>query len=162
VVVASPQLQNPSFTFQLYLDGNGNALELGVDGNQATSGLAYLQTASSSDFEGSYALSSFGVVNSNDAPAWSAVGPVTVASDAFSGFTDYSVQNSNNSASIVTPGVSLTGTETSSTGQFSLNWLSPQIQSSFGYWPIDNRRVIAIELDGQQSGILMLEGLQPN
>ena len=162
VVMASPQLQNPSFTFQLYLDGNGNALELGVDGNQATSGLAYLQAASSGDFEGSYALSSFGVVNNSDAPAWSAVGPVTVASDAFSGFTDYSVQNSNNSASIVTPGVSLTGTETSSTGQFSLNWLSPQIQSSFGYWPIDNRRVIAIELDGQQTGILMLEGLQPN
>lgn len=161
-VAAPPPLQNPSFAFQLYLDGNGNALELGVDANEATSGLAYQQTASSSDFEGSYALNAYGVVDINAAPAWSAVGPVTVASDAFSGFTDYSVQNSSNSASIVTPGVSLTGTETNSTGQFSLNWLSPQIQSSFGYWPIDNRRVIAIELDGQQSGVLMLEGLQPN
>jgi hypothetical protein len=48
-----------------------------------------------------------------------------------------------------------------------LNAANPQTQSGFGYYPIDNRRVIAIELDNQQTndpqmGLMMLEGVQPN
>lgn len=172
VVATSGSLQNPlSFTFQLYLDGNGNALQLGVDDTQATSGLAYLQSAPSSDFEGSYALNIFGIADINQAPAWSGVGPVTVASDSFSGYTDYSLQNADNSASAVTSGAPLSGSENSSTGQLALYGLvaqsgqsapNPQLESSFGYWVIDNRRVLAIELDGQQSGLMMLEGIQPD
>ena len=161
---------NPTFTFQLYLDGNGNALELGVDGLQITSGLSYLQQASSADFEGNYALNVYGFSGINLEPAWSAVGPVTVASDAFSGYTDYSLQNATNSASVVTPGVPLSGSENSSNGVLTLTGLnaeSSQAPSGFGYYPIDDRRVIAIELDGQQMGLnpqmglMMLEGLQP-
>ncbi len=162
---------NPTFTFQLYLDGNGNALELGVDSLQITSGLSYLQQASSADFEGNYALNVYGFSGINQEPAWSAVGPVTVASDAFSGYTDYSLQNASNSASVVTPGVALSGSEDSSTGLLTLTGLnaqSAQESSGFGYYPIDDRRVIAIELDGQQNGfnpqmgLMMLEGVQPN
>jgi hypothetical protein len=169
--ISSNQISNnPTFTFQLYLDGNGNALELGVDTLQITSGLAYLQQAPGSDFEGSYAVNVYGFSSINSEPAWAAAGPVTVASDAFSGFTDYSVQNAANSASIITPGVPLTGTENSSIGWFNLyglNAANPQTQSGFGYYPIDNRRVIAIELDNQQTsdpqmGLMMLEGVQPN
>ena len=162
---------NPTFTFQLYLDGNGNALELGVDGLQITSGLSYLQQASSAEFAGNYALNVYGFSGINNEPAWSAVGPVTVASDAFSGYTDYSIQNAVNSASVVTPGVALSGSEDSSTGLLSLTGLnaqSVQAPSGFGYYPIDDRRVIAIELDGGQNGLypqmglMMLEGVQPN
>jgi hypothetical protein len=169
--ISSNQISNnPTFTFQLYLDGNGNALELGVDSLQITSGLAYLQQAPSADFEGSYALNVYGFSSINQEPAWAATGPVTVASDAFSGYTDYSVQNAANSASIVTPGVPLSGSENSSIGWFTLTGLNagnPQTQSGFGYYPIDNRRVIAIELDNQQTndpqmGLMMLEGVQPN
>jgi hypothetical protein len=169
--ISSNQISNnPTFTFQLYLDGNGNALELGLDGLQITSGLSYLQQASSADFEGNYALNVYGFSGINQEPAWSAVGPVTVASDAFSGYTDYSLQNANNSASVVTPGVPLSGSESSSTGVLTLTGLnaqSAQAPSGFGYYPIDDRRVIAIELDGQQNGfnpqmgLMMLEGLQP-
>lgn len=166
--VNAPAFSLP-YTFQLYLDGNGNALELGVDNTQVTSGLSYLQTASSADFEGTYALGVFGFVDINHEPAWSAVGPVTVASDTFSGFTDYSVQidaNGNyNSVSVVTPGVSLSGSEDSLNGLLSLTGLnaqSVQATSGFGYYPIDNRRVLAIEIDGQQMGLMMLEGTQPN
>ena len=169
--ISSNQISNnPTFTFQLYLDGNGNALELGVDGLQITSGLSYLQQASSADFEGNYALNVYGFSGINQEPAWSAVGPVTVASDAFSGYTDYSLQNASNSASAVTPGVPLSGSENSSTGVLTLTGLnaqSAQAPSGFGYYPIDDRRVIAIELDGQQNGfnpqmgLMMLEGLQP-
>jgi hypothetical protein len=48
-----------------------------------------------------------------------------------------------------------------------LNAQNPQTQSGFGYYPIDNRRVIAIELDNGQTnnpqmGLMILEGLQPN
>jgi hypothetical protein len=169
--IASGQISNnPTFTFQLYLDGNGNALELGVDSLQITSGLAYLQQAPSADFEGNYALNVYGFSSINQEPAWAAVGPVTVASDAFSGYSDYSVQNGANSASIVTPGVPLSGSENSSIGWLTLTGLNAgnsQTQSGFGYYPIDNRRVIAIELDNQQTnnpqmGLMMLEGVQPD
>jgi hypothetical protein len=169
--ISSNQISNnPTFTFQLYLDGNGNALELGVDSLQITSGLAYLQQAPSSDFSGSYALNVYGFSSINQEPAWAATGPVTVASDAFSGYTDSSVQNAANSASIVTPGVPLSGSENSSIGWLTLTGLNaqdPQTQSGFGYYPIDNRRVIAIELDNQQTnapqmGLMMLEGVQPD
>jgi hypothetical protein len=169
--ISSNQISNnPTFTFQLYLDGNGNALELGVDSLQITSGLAFLQQAPSSDFEGDYALNVYGFSSINQEPAWAATGPVTVASDAFSGYTDYSVQNAANSASIVTPGVALSGSENNSIGWLNLTGLNaanPQTPSGFGYYPIDDRRVIAIELDNQQTndpqmGLMMLEGIQPN
>jgi hypothetical protein len=161
------------FSFQLYLDGNGNALELGVDNSQATSGLSFVQTAPSADFEGNYALNVFGFSGINNEPAWASVGPVTVASDAFTGYTDFSVQNAANSASAVTPAVSLSGSEDSSTGLLVLNGLyatlDPTMQSGFGYYPIDANRVIAIELDNNnnanqpgQLGLMMLEAVQPN
>jgi hypothetical protein len=172
VVATSGSYPNPlPFTFQLYLDGNGNALELGVDATQATSGLAYVQSASSADFEGTYALNVFGIAAIENGPAWSAVGPVTVASDSFTGFTDYSVQDANNATSGVTSDAPLTGSEDSSTGLLQLQGLiavpgqnapDPQAQSGFGYYPIDATRVIAIEVDAQQMGLMMLEGTQPN
>jgi hypothetical protein len=167
IVTVSPANQAPytlPFAFQLYLDGNGNALELGVDTTQVTWGPAYQQNAPSGDFEGSYALSAYGFGNFNMLPAWTAIGPATVASDMFSGHTDMSVQNSTNSASAVSPGLALSGSETSSSGQLNLNGLSstlsPQAQSSFGYFPIDSQRVLALELDSQQTGLMMLEQVQ--
>lgn len=172
VVASSGSYPNPlPFTFQLYLDGNGNALELGVDATQATSGLAYVQSAPSADFEGAYALNVFGIAAIENGPAWSGVGPVTVASDSFTGFTDYSVQDANNATSGVTSDAPLTGSEDSSTGLLQLQGLvavagqnapDPQANAGFGYYPIDATRVIAIEVDAQQMGLMMLEGTQPN
>jgi hypothetical protein len=151
------------FGFQLYLDGNGNALELGVDGFQATAGLSYLQTATSSDFEGTYALAGQGFLppstTNAPAPLWGAVGPVTVKSDTLNGSTDYNAQGYT-----ATSGVSLTGTETSSTGLLSLtglNGTSFTTANSYGYFPIDNTRVLAIEVDGETLGLLILEGVSP-
>ena len=172
VVATSGSYPNPlPFTFQLYLDGNGNALELGVDTTQATSGLAYAQTAPSADFEGTYALNVFGIADIESGPAWSGVGPVTIASASFTGFTDYSVQDANNATSGVTSNAPLTGSEDSSTGLLQLQGLiavpgqnapDPQANAGFGYYPIDGTRVIAIEVDAQQMGLMMLEGTQPN
>jgi len=155
---------NLPFVFQFYLDGNGNALELGVDPIEVTWGQAYLQNSPPSDVEGNFALAAYGFNNSNMIPAMGAVGPVAVSSDNFSGYTDMSVQNADNSASIVTPGVTLTGTVDTSTGQFALYGLNAtlnsQTLSSFGYYPIDAQRILAIELDGQQMSLVMMEQIQ--
>jgi hypothetical protein len=156
---------NPTFTFQLYLDGNGNAVELGVDTTQITSGVAYLQQAPSSDFEGHYAITVYGFSATSNEPALSAIGPVTVASDTFSGYTDQSLQNPTNSASALTEGVALTGLENSSTGLLTLTGLNvtnAQLPLGIGYYPIDANRVLGIQLDNQhqQMGLVILEAVQ--
>jgi hypothetical protein len=163
------------FVFQLYLDGNGNALELGVDKSQLSAGLAYQQTNGlSASFAGAYALSGqgFGVLTSTE-PGWSAAGPATIAStsSAVTGFTDYTVQTVqtvNGAPAIVgatpTSNVSLTGTETSGTGILALaglNAASSTTSNSYAYIPIDTSRVLAIEIDGAQLGLLQLEAITP-
>jgi hypothetical protein len=147
------------FVIQLYLDGNGNALELGVDSFEATEGVAYAQNAPPTDFEGTYGIVGQGyLANPNGAaPLWGAVGPVTVNSDAFNGTTDYTIEGS-----IPTSAVTLTGTETPSTGLLSLiglNGTSFTTAYSYGYYPIDSKRVLAIEIDGKQLGLLQLESV---
>ena len=96
----------------------------------------------------------------------SAVGPATVTSDAFSGYTEQSLQNSSNTASTLTEGVALSGSEDSSTGLLLLTRLDAtkrQTQLGVGYYPIDANRVLAIQLDNQnrQMGLVMLEAVQP-
>jgi hypothetical protein len=149
-----------TFTFQLYLDGNGNALELGVDALQVTAGPAYLQTTTTADFEGSYALQGQGILNGSGLPAWGAVGPVTVASDAFTGFTDYTAQSTTTSGATPTANQAVTGTENNSTATLALTGLDSTALTtsrSYSYFPIDSKRVLAIEIDGQQLGLLTLE-----
>jgi hypothetical protein len=149
------------FGFQLYLDGNGNAMELGVDTNDLTAGVAYLQTAPTAQLSGSYAVSGqgFGNIN-NTTPAWSAVGSVSVASNAVTGSTDYNLFGGAQTSS-----VSLTGGPNSSpppplvlTG---LNAASAQTANGYYYFPIDGTRFVAIEGDGQELGLLALEGTSP-
>ena len=160
--VAPSLVANVPLVFQLYLDGNGNALELGVDNSQISAGLAYLQTATAAPFAGNYALSGqgFGVLTSTF-PAWSAAGPATISStsSAFSGFTDYTIQGAT-----PTSNVSLTGTENSTTGILALaglNAASSTTLNNFAYIPIDTSRVLAIETDGTQLGLLQLEAITP-
>ena len=160
----TPSIGLIPLSFQLYLDGNGNALELGVDKSQLSAGMAYQQTATSAQFAGNYALSGqgFGVLT-NSKPAWGAAGPVTVTSNSFTGFTDYTIQGGTTPIS----NVSLTGTETSATSLLALTGLnagSAQTSNSYTYFVIDNTRVIAIETDkgqGAQLGLLLLEGVSP-
>jgi hypothetical protein len=53
----------------------------------------------------------------------------------------------------------LTGSEDPTTGVLrlsGLNALNSQTQDGFGYYPIDAHRVLAIEVDGKQLGLLLL------
>jgi hypothetical protein len=137
--------------FQLYLDGDGNGLVIGVDSLQVTEGLAYAQVSSQS-LAGAYALSAQGVTS---AGTWSAVGPVSVASGTFSGTTDF---NSDGSPQPATP---LSGSQNVGNGTLQLIGLSGDTttQSGWGYYPIDSSRTLAIEVDGQQLGLLLLEAV---
>jgi hypothetical protein len=144
------------FTFQLYLDGNGNATVIGLDQQQFTAGQASLVTATSSDFEGTYALSGRGLIaNSSQTLAWGAAGPISVASDNITGATDYT-------GSAITSAVPLTGTENSSAQPPTMNLvgidgLAPTSSRQYTYFPIDGKRFFAIESDGAQLGLLTIE-----
>ena len=140
-----------TLNFQLYLDGNGNGLVIGVDGFQVTEGLAYAQV-SNQPLSGAYALSAQGLTPNG---SFSAVGPVSVVSGAFSGATDY---NNNGSPQ---PATALGGSQDLTDGTLQLTGLSGDTttQSGWGYYPIDSSRTLAIEVDGQQLGLLFLEAV---
>lgn len=142
-----------TLTFQLYLDGSGNGLVLGMDLFQVTEGLAYSQV-SATPLSGNYALSAQGTMN---AGTWSAVGPITVTAGAFGGATDYNYNG------IPQPAVALRGSQDTASGTLQLTGLSggTTIGSGWGYYPIDASRTLAIELDGQQLGLLLLERQSP-
>jgi hypothetical protein len=159
-------MQDISLAFELYLDGNGNGLVLGADNIQQTGGLAYLQNGLS-DYEGNYAINVRGFLNGpNYEQPYGAVGLVTIATDNTTGSTEYTSQDLNLRPSpALTPfdnyaNVSLTGTEDMTNGLFHLNGLNSLSfngPSSFGIYPVDGDRVLAIEVDDGATGILMLE-----
>jgi hypothetical protein len=146
------------FAFQLYLDGSGNALQIGVDTLQVTEGFSYEQTSTTGlnvPAAGDYALGGFGFANVTNLPAWSAVGLVSVTSSAISGFTDYTVQNTQPMANNT-----LTGTVNNTLASMAISGLNITTNSAntYGCFPIDNTRTWALEIDGQQLGLLIFEG----
>jgi hypothetical protein len=163
--VSSSLIPNP-LSFELYLDGNGNALVLGVDNIEVSGGVAYSQLVPSPALGAAFALAAQGFWSSNiNNPAWSAVGPVTVASGSVFGYTDYTAQNPDASITL-TPNVSLTGSANSSTGALALDGLNAialQSSGSYAYFAIGAAHAIALEVDGTQTGqmgLLMLEAPQ--
>jgi hypothetical protein len=159
VTNVTPSLSNP-FAFQFYLDGNGNALELGVDASQVTAGTAFSQTAGTIN-PGNYAIGAIGFfvdsVNTNQLDPWAAVGPLAITGTSLNGFTDY------NASGTLTPDVPLTGTIDATSGQIAINGLdiNNTAPDSYGFYPIDGARTLAIELDGNQLGIVFLETVTP-
>jgi hypothetical protein len=163
--VVPSSLSNITLSFILYLDGNGNGVILGADNIQQTTGLAYQQNGLA-DYEGSYAIASQGFLAG---PAYyqpyGAVGPVTITSDTFNGFTDYTSQDPNLQPNGPTPfdnypNTPLNGLENTSKGLITLSGLNSldfTHSGGFGYYPIDANRVLAIDLDQQSTGFLILE-----
>jgi hypothetical protein len=159
-------LSNITLSFILYLDGNGNGVIISADNIQQTSGLAYQQNGLS-DYEGSYAIAAQGFLNGpNYEQPYGAVGPVTISSDSFNGFTDYTSQDQNLQPSpMPTPfdnyaNTPLNGQENNVTGLLTLSGLNSLdfgYSGGFGYYPIDANRVLAIDLDKYSTGFLILE-----
>jgi hypothetical protein len=148
----------PPFTFQLYLDGNGNALELGVDDTQASAGLAYVQTSGAVN-SGNYALAALGFSNLENEPAWSAMGPIRIGTTLnWSGTTDYNALGNGQYAAS-----SLSGETVPSQGLFQLTGLdvTNRAADAYGYYVIDGSRTLAIEVDQNQLGTLLIESVNP-
>jgi hypothetical protein len=163
--VVPSNLSNITLSFILYLDGNGNGVILGADNIQQTTGLAYQQNGLA-DYEGSYAIASQGfLAGPNYEQPYGAVGPVTITSETFNGFTDYTSQDPNPQPNGPTPfdnypNVPLNGLEDNSTGLMTLSGLTSldfSYSGGFGYYPIDANRVLAIDLDQNSTGFLILE-----
>jgi hypothetical protein len=163
--VVPSNLSNITLSYILYLDGNGNGVILGADNIQQTTGLAYQQNGLS-DYEGNYAIASQGfLAGPNYEQPYGAVGPVTITSATFNGFTDYTSQDPSLQPNGPTPfdnypNVPLNGLENNSTGLMTLsglNSLNFSYSGGFGYYPIDAIRVLAIDLDQNSTGFLMLE-----
>jgi len=153
--VTASNVSGATFGFQLYLDGNGNAVVIGLDAYETTGGIGAVQNSPGSDYEGNFAIGAQGILNTSGAPQWAAVGPVTISADNLSGFTDYNAQGYSPAAN-----TQLGGSENSSEGLFSITGLNPLSPSSgYGYYPIDATHVMGIAVSDDQTGILMLEGV---
>ena len=146
-----------ALTYELYLDGSGNAMVMGADTFQTSQGIAFEQA--SLTLAGKYALSGQGAVGTTGgALPWSAVGPVTVSSGTVSGYTDFTL------LTVTQPNVTLTGTVNTSTGLLTLAGLNPNnfsANSGFGYYPVSGNRLWAIEVDNAGASILLMEGVTP-
>jgi hypothetical protein len=168
--VIPSSMQDINLSFEIYLDGYGNALVLGADEIEQTTGLAYQQNGLN-DYEGNYAIAVQGFLNGpNYDQPYGAVGPVTISSDNFSGYTDYTSQDQTLQPSPQpTPfgtysNTMLAGVEDNTKGLLhlsGLNSLSFSNPSGFGYYPVDANRVLAIEVDDNGLGLLMLENTSP-
>jgi hypothetical protein len=68
--------------------------------------------------------------------------------------------NNDGSPRLATP---LNGSQDLSNGTLQLTGLSGDTttQSGWGYYPIDSSRTLAIEVDGQQLGLMFLETVSP-
>ena len=137
----------------------------GADNTQQTTGLACQQNGLA-DYKGNYVVASQGFLKGPKYyQPYGAVGPVTITSDTFNGFTDYTSQDPTLQQTAPTPfdnypNVPLNGTENSSTGLITLSGLTSlnfSYSAGFGYYPIDANRVLAIDLDQNSTGFLILE-----
>lgn len=148
------------FTFQLYLDGNGNAVTIGADQLETSGGLSYMQNSSSSDFEGNFALSAQGILNDDGSPMFAAVGPINISSDNVTGTDEYSAQYYS-----LAPGFQVTGTENSDKGLLTItgglipNGSTLNTTVGYGYYPIDDTHILAVSVSDSQIGLMMLEGI---
>jgi len=147
---------NGSSNFQIYLDGNGNGLIMSLDAQDSTAGLAFQQAASSSEIEeATYAVIAQGATDASGSTARGAVGQAKVDDGDVDGFIDYTPQGDD-----PTSAVPLSGSADSQSGTLSLAGLNSQDTTApedFAYFPIDENRTVAIEVSGQQLGLLWLE-----
>jgi hypothetical protein len=126
---------------------------MSLDTQDSTAGLAFQQVASSSEIgEGTYAIVARGAI---DAAAWGAVGTAKLADGDVAGAIDYTPQGDDPIGA-----GALSGSIDSESGTLSLAGLNARDltdSESFAYFPIDENRTLAIEISGQQLGLVWLK-----
>ena len=154
---------NPALSIQVYVDGNGNALEIGVDSTtDVHAGLAFLQNLTTPTFSGNYGLAANGFDVSNE-NFFSAVGPVAVSGGVLSGFTDYNIVAAGNTPPSTFPAanVPLFGTASGPLGILTgtivgLNADTPANADAHVYFLIDSTRTVGMDVDQTSAGQLDL------
>jgi hypothetical protein len=158
VTISSVTTQNSPFTssygFQMYLDGNGNAMLMGADAVEVSAGQAYLRTGTPPRASGMYSITNGGFLNDNNGTPWSSAGAVTVTSGSYTGFTDY------NDGGTLSQNQSLTGSLNTTTDVIALTGLNAvafTTANSFLDYPIDNNRIIMLSIDQNLLDLMMME-----
>jgi hypothetical protein len=148
-----------SLTFELYLDGNGDAMVIGADPFQATQGIAYEQ-GRTFNLAGNYALSALGVFpTANGGASWGTVGPVTVSAGSFGGTTDFTLLGAT-----PLPAVALSGAQDVTGGLLQLTGLDAnnfQEATSYGYYPLTGNRLWGLQADDQGISLVIMEAVTP-
>jgi hypothetical protein len=158
VTISSVTTPNSPFTssygFQMYLDGNGNAMLMGADTVEVSAGQAYLRTGTPPTAAGVYSITNGGFLNDTNGTPWSASGTTTVTSGGYTGFTDY------NDGGVLTQNQSLTGSTNTTTGVIALTGLDAvafTTANNFLDYPIDNNRIIMLSIDANLLDLMMME-----
>jgi len=145
-----------AYGFQMYLDGNGNAMVMGADQVEVSAGQAYLRTGTPQTAAGIYSMTHGGFLNDTNGTPWSASGATTVTSGSYTGFTDYA------DGGTPTPNVSLTGSTNSSTGVIALAGLDAvafTTPNNFLDYSIDNNRIVMLSIDPNLLDLMMMENV---
>jgi len=145
-----------ALTWELYLDGNGNAMVMGADAFQTTQGIAYGQGGNFT-LDGAYALGGQGLLAGQTPEPWSAVGPVTATNAQLSGSTDYTAITAAPQSA-----VTLTGTQDAAQSALHLTGLDAtdfSTTNDFAYYPVSGNRLWAIQTDNQGLSLLLMEGV---
>jgi hypothetical protein len=160
-----------TFTIELYVDGNGNALAMTLDTAQdILQGVAY-QQASGPGFSGTYAMNATGTDKSANESELDAVGSITTGTNVFGATTGTGVDLNWISGSAGTVGVPAanlvvsgaftnpsngvsTGTGNTITG---IDVTTAANADAFAYYVVDANRVVAIETDLNQLSLVLFE-----
>jgi hypothetical protein len=154
---------NPNtYDIQLYVDGNGHALVVTLGPTEVMGGVGYEQSGGGSftagSFNGSYALNISGY-DFNNAVEYDAVGPISA--DGVGSLSSSAIDLNWPSAA-PTSGLTVSGTFTSAAsgvfpGTLTGIDVSGQTSDTYTYYVVDTTTVVAIEVDGGQWGLGILE-----
>jgi hypothetical protein len=104
---------------------------------------------------GTYAVVAQGATDASASTAWGAVGQAKVDDGDIDGAIDYTPQGDDPTSAVL-----LSGSVDAQNGSLSLAGLNSQDTTTaedFAYFPIDENRTVAIEISGQQLGLVWLE-----
>jgi hypothetical protein len=157
--VTLTNLTSSGYTLQLYLSGSGTGTVVSMDTTDMISGMAYQQTAGAS-FSGTYGMNATGL-DSNQIE-FNAVGPVTAGTGSLTG-TSTIDRNYGTPPTTPTPGISVSGTFTSSSGVLTGTITGLEVPppnstpGNFTYYIVDSTKVVAIQTDTAQWTLINFE-----
>jgi hypothetical protein len=162
--VTLTNLTSNAFTLQLYLSGSGTGTVVSMDfTSDMVAGLAYQQTAGAS-FSGTYGMNATGFDSSLSQNEFNDVGPVTAGTGSLTGTSTIDRNyGTPPTTPTPTPGISVSGTFTSSSGVLTGTITGLEVPppnstpGNFTYYIVDSTKVVAIQTDTAQWTLINFE-----